>query len=284
MLDERPHARSSPARASIGRVALARPHPARLLQRPGEDGRDLRRGRRASAGCSPATWPPSRTTAPSTLLGRGSQCINTGGEKVFPEEVEAVLKAHPAVYDALVVGVADERWGSGSPRSCSPPTAPTPTLDELRAHCRANLAGYKVPKHLVFVDQVRRSPAGKADYRWAEQTATIRNWRAMRERIALVDVPISICGTGVKRDRHRLVAADEVGGAVDGLGRRRRARGRAGGSSSRSNITLQLEPGRGCCRGRSGCRSRRPRGRWGARSMSKRNGSSNTSSSRLADG
>ena len=105
------------------------------------------------------------------LLGRGSQCINTGGEKVFPEEVEAVLHGHPSVADVLVVGVPDERWGSAVTAVVAPAAGATPTLDELREHCRASLAGYKLPKRLVLVDAVKRSPAGKADYRWAADAA-----------------------------------------------------------------------------------------------------------------
>jgi acyl-CoA synthetase (AMP-forming)/AMP-acid ligase II len=105
------------------------------------------------------------------LLGRGSQCINTGGEKVFPEEVESVLHAHPSVGDVLVVGVPDERWGSVVTAVVEPHGDAQPDLDELREHCRATLAGYKLPKHLVVVDGIRRSPAGKANYPWAEQLA-----------------------------------------------------------------------------------------------------------------
>jgi acyl-CoA synthetase (AMP-forming)/AMP-acid ligase II len=105
------------------------------------------------------------------LHGRGSGCINTGGEKVFPEEVEAVLKAHDSVYDALVVGVPDERWGQRVAAVVQPVPGQRPTLDELDAHCRESLAGYKVPRSLVLVDRVVRSPAGKADYRWAKSVA-----------------------------------------------------------------------------------------------------------------
>ena len=106
------------------------------------------------------------------LLGRGSQCINTGGEKVFPEEVESQIVDHPAVADVLVVGVPDERWGSAVTAIVAvAPGATAPTLDELRDHLRSSLAGYKLPKHLVVVDEVVRSPAGKADYRWAKATA-----------------------------------------------------------------------------------------------------------------
>ena len=105
------------------------------------------------------------------LLGRGSQCINTGGEKVYPEEVEGVLKSHPGVYDVLVVGVPDERWGQRVTAVLQPTEGATPTVEELDEHCRGRLAGYKIPRSLVLVDQVVRSPAGKADYRWAKQAA-----------------------------------------------------------------------------------------------------------------
>jgi len=105
------------------------------------------------------------------LLGRGSTSINTGGEKVHPEEVEGVLHGHPAVADVLVVGVPDERWGSAVTALVQPVPGASIDLATLVAHCREHLAGYKVPKHLVVVDRVVRSPAGKADYRWALDTA-----------------------------------------------------------------------------------------------------------------
>jgi acyl-CoA synthetase (AMP-forming)/AMP-acid ligase II len=107
-----------------------------------------------------------------TLLGRGSVCINSGGEKVFPEEVETALKSHGAVYDALVVGVPDERWGSAVAAVVQPRPGADPTIEELAAHCRTRIAGYKVPRHLVVVDQIVRSPAGKPDYPWAAKLAT----------------------------------------------------------------------------------------------------------------
>ena len=103
------------------------------------------------------------------LLGRGSQCINTGGEKVYPEEVEGVLHGHPAVADVLVVGVDDDRWGSAVTAVVQ--VHSEVTLEELRTFARDHLAGYKLPKHLVVVDRVQRTPAGKADYRWATTTA-----------------------------------------------------------------------------------------------------------------
>jgi 3-oxocholest-4-en-26-oate---CoA ligase len=129
------------------------------------------------------------------VLGRGSTCINTGGEKVFPEEVEQVLKAHPAVLDAVVAGVPDDRFGervaavvelrtSGSTGASVPASAQAGAVsagaaagdagatavvsaEELREHCRAMIAGYKVPARIVFVPSVVRSPSGKADYPWA---------------------------------------------------------------------------------------------------------------------
>jgi acyl-CoA synthetase (AMP-forming)/AMP-acid ligase II len=108
-----------------------------------------------------------------TLLGRGSVCINTGGEKVFPEEVENALKSHPEVFDALVVGVPDERWGSAVTAVVQPVGGgAAPTLDDLLAHVRTKVAGYKVPRHLVVVDEIVRSPAGKPDYPWATRLAS----------------------------------------------------------------------------------------------------------------
>ncbi|HEX8804426.1 MAG TPA: AMP-binding protein, partial [Acidimicrobiales bacterium] len=106
-----------------------------------------------------------------TLLGRGSQCINTGGEKVYPEEVEAVLKAHPSVFDALVLGVDDERWGQRVVAVAQVRPGRDVTLDELDAHCRTRLAGYKVPRQLHVVDAVPRHPSGKPDYRRARAVA-----------------------------------------------------------------------------------------------------------------
>jgi acyl-CoA synthetase (AMP-forming)/AMP-acid ligase II len=107
-----------------------------------------------------------------TVLGRGSQSINTGGEKVFPEEVEAVLKSHPDIFDAIVVGVPDERWGERVAAVVEPRPNRKPTLDDVTQHCRHALAGYKLPRDLVLVAEVKRTPAGKPDYRWAKAAAT----------------------------------------------------------------------------------------------------------------
>jgi acyl-CoA synthetase (AMP-forming)/AMP-acid ligase II len=107
-----------------------------------------------------------------TLLGRGSVSINSGGEKIFPEEVESVLKSHPDAYDAVVVGVPDERWGERIAAVVEPREGGAPTLEALQAHCRTKLAGYKVPRELHLVDKVQRSPSGKPDYPWAKKVAT----------------------------------------------------------------------------------------------------------------
>ncbi|HEU5033902.1 MAG TPA: acyl-CoA synthetase [Mycobacteriales bacterium] len=110
-----------------------------------------------------------------SILGRGSVCINTGGEKVYPEEVEAVLKAHPAVYDAIVTGVPDERYGQRVAAIVQlRAELPAPTEDDLIAHARAHVAGYKAPRTIVVVPEVRRSPSGKADYPWAAKVAAER--------------------------------------------------------------------------------------------------------------
>jgi 3-oxocholest-4-en-26-oate---CoA ligase len=106
-----------------------------------------------------------------TLLGRGSIVINTGGEKVYPEEVEGVLKAHPDVFDVLVVGVADERWGERVTAVVQAREGRTPTVADLDAHCRTQIAAYKAPKQVFLVDQISRAPSGKPDYPWAKEYA-----------------------------------------------------------------------------------------------------------------
>ncbi|MET9894526.1 acyl-CoA synthetase [Streptomyces sp. NPDC006465] len=107
-----------------------------------------------------------------TVLGRGSQCINTGGEKVYPEEVEQALKSHPDVYDALVAGVPDPKWGNRVAAVVQlREGASSPSLDDIQTHCRTHLAGYKIPRRLVIADSIQRSPSGKADYRWARSVA-----------------------------------------------------------------------------------------------------------------
>jgi acyl-CoA synthetase (AMP-forming)/AMP-acid ligase II len=106
-----------------------------------------------------------------TLLGRGNTCVNTGGEKVFPEEVEGALKAYPDVFDALVIGVPDERLGQRVAALVQPRDGHVLDLAALDEHLRTRLAGYKVPRRVWLVDEIGRTPSGKADYRWAHRYA-----------------------------------------------------------------------------------------------------------------
>ncbi|TDC40286.1 acyl-CoA synthetase [Actinomadura sp. KC345] len=102
------------------------------------------------------------------LLGRGSLMINTGGEKVYPEEVEVALKDHPDVYDAVVVGLPDERFGERVAAVVAPRPGAAVTLEDLTEHCRGRLAGYKLPRQIKVVDEVQRTAVGKSDYKWAK--------------------------------------------------------------------------------------------------------------------
>jgi 3-oxocholest-4-en-26-oate---CoA ligase len=106
------------------------------------------------------------------LYGRDSLVVNTGGEKVFVEEVEAVLRACQGVADALVVGRESDRWGQEIVALVQTQPQTTVSADELHAACTERLARFKAPKEFVFVDRVRRLGNGKADYRWAKAAAT----------------------------------------------------------------------------------------------------------------
>jgi acyl-CoA synthetase (AMP-forming)/AMP-acid ligase II len=106
------------------------------------------------------------------VLGRGTVVINSGGEKIFPEEVETTLKAHPAVFDAIVVGVPDETYGQRVAAVVQlRDGADAPSLEDLQAHAREHIAGYKVPRQVTVVDAVHRTAVGKADYTWAKEIA-----------------------------------------------------------------------------------------------------------------
>ncbi len=108
------------------------------------------------------------------LLGRGTVCINTGGEKVFPEEVEEVLKLHPSVLDAVCVGLPDDRFGEIICAVVEPPPGATIDDDAVIEHVRERLARYKAPRKIVVVDTIGRSPAGKVDYKGLKQLALER--------------------------------------------------------------------------------------------------------------
>ncbi len=105
------------------------------------------------------------------LLGRGSVVINTGGEKVFPEEVEEAIKLHPAVFDVLVVGVPDDRFGESITAVVALNAGDSATEEEIADAVRGHLAGFKRPRRVILVDRVVRGPNGKADYAWAKETA-----------------------------------------------------------------------------------------------------------------
>lgn len=107
-----------------------------------------------------------------TMLGRGSLCINSGGEKIYPEEVEMAVKGHPDVFDCLVAGTPDDRFGS-----CVTALVQLregiaePSLDAIQQACESHVARYKLPRRVYFVDAIKRAPSGKADYQWAKAEA-----------------------------------------------------------------------------------------------------------------
>ena len=106
-----------------------------------------------------------------TVFGRGSQCINSGGEKIFPEEVEGALKSHPDVFDAVVVGIPDARFGEAVAALIQLRPGRNPAPEDVIAHSRKHVAGYKAPRFLHVVDEIVRSPSGKPDYPWAKKVA-----------------------------------------------------------------------------------------------------------------
>ncbi len=122
----------------------------------------------------PGDWALVEEDGTVTMLGRGSVSINSGGEKIYPEEVEAALKGHPDVFDALVVGVPDPRYGQHVAAVVQARPGSRPSLSELDRFVRSEIAGYKVPRSLWLVDEVKRSPAGKPDYRWAKEQTEAR--------------------------------------------------------------------------------------------------------------
>jgi fatty-acyl-CoA synthase len=117
-------------------------------------------------------WATVEADGAITLLGRGSNCINSGGEKIFPEEVEEAVKRHADVDDCLVVGMPDERFGQRVVAVVGSSAVRKPSEDELREWLRPSLAHFKIPRSFVVLDAVRRAPNGKADYGWAKETAS----------------------------------------------------------------------------------------------------------------
>jgi fatty-acyl-CoA synthase len=119
----------------------------------------------------PGDWAEVNADGTLHLLGRGSVCINTGGEKVFPEEVEEVLKTHASVRDAVAVGIPDTRFGETICAVVEAEPGHSPELDELSAHVKSRLAAYKAPRNVVVVSTIGRAPNGKVDYKRLKQHA-----------------------------------------------------------------------------------------------------------------
>jgi fatty-acyl-CoA synthase len=113
----------------------------------------------------PGDWATVEADGSLTLLGRGSVCINTGGEKVFPEEVEEALKIHPSVHDAVVVGLPDDKWGQSITGVVELWGDSTLDEDAVIAHVKDQLAAFKAPKRIVTIDTIGRAPNGKVDYK-----------------------------------------------------------------------------------------------------------------------
>ena len=162
--------RVKPGSGEVGRLAKTGRIPIGYYNDPEKTARTFveAEGRRWSFPGDMATVEEDGTI---NLLGRGSACINSGGEKIYPEEVEDALKTHTDVFDVLVVGVPDERWGERVTALVALRPGASATSDDLRAHCRSHVAGYKVPKDVHFVDEVPRQPSGKPDYRVAKAIA-----------------------------------------------------------------------------------------------------------------
>jgi acyl-CoA synthetase (AMP-forming)/AMP-acid ligase II len=128
-------------------------------------------GRRWSV---PGDWATVNEDGTVNLLGRGSLCINTGGEKVFPEEVEIALRTHPAIRDAVAVGIPNARFGEAVCAIVETEGGATVTLPDINEYVKSKLAAYKAPRHLVVVDTIGRAPNGKVDYRRLKRTALER--------------------------------------------------------------------------------------------------------------
>jgi fatty-acyl-CoA synthase len=160
-----------PGSGEIGRVAVGGHQPIGYYKDPDKTASTFFEidGKRYSI---PGDFATVEEDGSITLLGRGSVCINTGGEKVFPEEVEEVLKTHESVRDAVAVGVPDEKFGQAVAAVVE--LDPGATLDApgLIAHVKGKLAHYKAPKHVIAIDSIGRAPNGKVDYKRLTDLAT----------------------------------------------------------------------------------------------------------------
>jgi fatty-acyl-CoA synthase len=163
----------APGSGVPGIVAIGPPNPVGYYKDEEKSARTFRviDGKRYSI---PGDYATIEADGTIKLLGRGSVCINTGGEKVFPEEVEEVLKTHPDVRDAVVVGVPDEKWGEAITALVEPAPGLAPDTTEIIAFTKTRLAAFKAPKSVHLVDSIGRAPNGKVDYKRLKALAADR--------------------------------------------------------------------------------------------------------------
>jgi acyl-CoA synthetase (AMP-forming)/AMP-acid ligase II len=161
-----------PGTGTIGKVARSGDIPLEYYKDPKKTAETFVTGKDGVRYAIPGDFASLEADGTVTLLGRGSVSINSGGEKIYPEEVEAAVKSHPDAYDCVVVGVPDERFGSRVAAVVQVRAGAALMLDTLQAHCRTKIAGYKIPRELHLVAAIERSPSGKPDYRWAKAIAT----------------------------------------------------------------------------------------------------------------
>ena len=146
---------------------FSRPITIRPFSAAHPDGGDRQQRRHPAAPAAAAPYSLGRQN--DVILGRDSVTINSGGEKIFAEEIEEAIRSHPAVYDAIVVGRPSERWGQEVVGLVRVRKDHSVDEQELIDACREHVARYKLPKAILFKDEIVRSPSGKADYRWAKR-------------------------------------------------------------------------------------------------------------------
>jgi acyl-CoA synthetase (AMP-forming)/AMP-acid ligase II len=161
-----------PGDPTIGKVARTGYIPLEYYKDPEKSAATFVIGKDGNRYSMPGDFARAEADGRITMLGRGSVSINSGGEKIYPEEVEAAVKGHPAIYDCVVVGVPDDRWGSRVAAVALTRGDEKPGIEEIMDHCRNTIAGYKVPREIHYVNEIPRSPAGKANYAWAKSVAT----------------------------------------------------------------------------------------------------------------
>ena len=172
VLDPETYAELEPGHEQLGMVARKGDVPIGYYKDPVKTAETFVTGPDSTRYAMPGDFARLESDGTITLIGRGTVSINSGGEKIFPEEVEAAVKSHPAIYDATVVGVPDERWGNRVSAVVQLRDGfDGPSVKDLQGHCRTKIAGYKVPREIHLVDEIVRAPSGKPDYRWAQDLA-----------------------------------------------------------------------------------------------------------------